>query len=100
MSVLSKEEFEQLIKNKVGDDTSDESIKFIEDTMDTYNHLESQSSTDWKSKYEENDAEWRKKYTERFFTGGGNTDVPLVENNSGDEETKEKTFDELFEEEK
>lgn len=100
MSVLSKEEFEQLIKSRVGEDTSDESIKFIEDTMDTYNHLESQSSTDWKTKYEENDAEWRKKYTERFFTGGGNTDEPPVENNSGDEETKEKTFDELFEEEK
>jgi len=38
MSVLSKEEFEQLIKSRVGEDTSDESIKFIEDTMDTYNH--------------------------------------------------------------
>lgn len=68
--VKTKDEILGSIKDKFKDDTSDETISFIEDVTDTINDLENkaQDETDWKSKYEENDKEWREKYKERFFS--------------------------------
>ena len=74
MAVLSKDDFFKLIKSKVGEDTSDETIKFLEDITDTYNDLSNSSKSggeDWQKRYEENDKMWREKYKERFF---GETD--------------------------
>lgn len=62
--ILSKDELLESIKNKFADDTSDDTIKFIEDISDT---LSSYDGEDWKSKYEQNDKEWREKYKNRFF---------------------------------
>lgn len=70
MAVLTREDFFKLIKSKVDDDTSDETIKFIEDITDTYNDLSNSSKDsgeDWQKRFEENDKMWRAKYTERFF---------------------------------
>ena len=41
---LSQEEFLNALKTKVGDDTSEENIKFLEDMTDTYNELQSKST--------------------------------------------------------
>lgn len=110
MAILSKEDFFTAIKTRVGDDVSDDAMKFIEDITDTYNSLtesgEKEDGEDWKSKYEELDKSWREKYKARFFEGS-NTD-------SSNETTKEKakeeqendvkddgenvSFDDLFEE--
>ena len=76
MAVLSKDDFFKLIKSKVGDDTSDEALKFIEDITDTYNDLSNSSNgdgEDWQKRYEENDKMWRTKYKERFFGGTDET---------------------------
>ena len=64
--VKTKDELLASIKDRFKDDTSDETISFIEDVSDTINDLETKASdeTDWKSKYEENDKQWREKYTE------------------------------------
>lgn len=98
MAILTKEDLLNAIKNRIGEDTSDEAIKFIEDTTDTLNDFESKAKgdgTDWKQKYEENDAEWRKKYRDRFFDPDSDKeDNPLK--NTQNEETKPKTFDDLF----
>lgn len=69
MPVLGKEDFFKRIREQVGDDTSDESIAFIEDVTDTYNALEqsSKDEIDWKLKYEELDENWKKRYRDRFF---------------------------------
>lgn len=69
MSVLSREDFLNKIQERVGEDTSDEALQFIEDMTDTFDDQATKinDTTDWKTKYEENDAEWRKKYSERFF---------------------------------
>lgn len=48
----------------LGDRTDDEAIALLE-TIDN----EGVDEENWKQKYEENDAEWRKKYTERFKEG-------------------------------
>lgn len=71
MAILSKEKFFEVIKNRLGDDVSDEAMSFLEDITDTYNDLETKStnadSEDWKTKYEDLDKSWREKYKARFF---------------------------------
>ena len=79
MAVLTREEFLTQIHNKIGDDSSDESIKFLEDMTDTYNDLEKKindNGEDWKHKYEVNDAMWKKRYQTRFFSGNGYSNNP------------------------
>ena len=97
--VRTYSEIMEMIKSRVGDDSSDETIRFIEDISDTLNDYEARlgDSTDWKAKYEENDKEWREKYRSRFFdTIEKSEDVEETEEETEDEK---KTFVELFKEE-
>lgn len=71
MAVKTREEILESFKARLGENPDDESISFLEDFTDTLDDFEKRAKgdgTDWKSKYEENDANWRKKYTERFFS--------------------------------
>lgn len=71
MAVKTREEILESFKARLGEKLDDESISFLEDFTDTLDDFEKRAKgdgTDWKSKYEENDANWRKKYTERFFS--------------------------------
>ena len=94
MAVQSKETLLEKLRDKIGEDTSDEAIALIEDVSDTiddmYNRLT--ESGDWKTKYEENDAEWRKRYKDRFYSGEPNPE-PEPEPEPDD---KPKTFSDLF----
>lgn len=96
MAVKTREEILAEIKDRIGEQTDDETITFIEDITDTLSDLETKAQgdgTDWKAKYEENDAEWRRKYTERFYSSSpGNNPPPPKEDGT----TKPKTFAELF----
>lgn len=102
MAVLSREKFFELIKAKVGEDTSDETIQFLEDITDTYNDLTNKKSgtEDWEKKYKENDAMWREKYRSRFFGDGQENDpVPVPEEPKKDPETEKAEsikIDDLF----
>lgn len=71
MAIKSKDEILEYLKGRMGENPDDESIAFLEDVTDTFGDFESKiaDKEDWKSKYEENDKEWRKKYTDRFFSG-------------------------------
>ena len=91
--VRTKDELLASIKDRFKDDTSDETISFIEDVSDTINDLETKASdeTDWKSKYEENDKQWREKYRDRFFNSEGSDSKQLDE-----EPSKPMTFEDLF----
>ena len=109
MAVLDRDTFFQRVKERVGDATDDETLAFVEDITDTYNDMETRAKgdgVDWKSKYEESENTWRRKYRERFFAGdpvgGVTTPSSVVTNHAEDsqEEEKEKTFNELFEERK
>lgn len=93
MAVLERDKFFERIKEQMGDTSTDEAIAFLEDMTDTYNSLSgSGDGTDWKKKYDENDAAWRKKYTERFFSGDTTPPPP-----GGDpEHDKPLTFENLF----
>lgn len=93
MSVKTIDEIMAKVRERIGEDDSDEAIEFIEDISDT---LESFSNVeDWKTKYEENDKKWREKYRDRFFTSKevDDDDDDIVE----PEEKEKKTFEDLFE---
>lgn len=118
MAILADHEtFMARVKERVGDDTSDSAISFIEDMQDTFTSLKNDSGTDWKTKYEENDSAWRKRYTDRFYKGAppeeresrADTIARNSENSSGTSakrdneadvksEGKPKTFAALFKE--
>lgn len=96
MSVKSKEEIMESLRESFSDQTNDSVLSILEDVSDTLDDFEEKISgeTDWKTKYEENDEMWRNKYKERFFSGEENTNNQTNENT--DTETKPKTFQELF----
>ena len=109
MSVLSKEELMNKIKERIGDDKSDETNAFLEDITDTYDDLnkklEPNKKTDeeWKAELEAKDKEWREKYTARFFetpagddTKGGDKLVNPTAKEKSPEETI--TVNDLFSE--
>lgn len=98
MAVRSKAEILELIRERVGDDTSDEALTIIEDITDTLDDYDARiaGSGDWQRRYEENDAEWRQRYRDRFF-GSGNED--LIDDDPEDPEDepeKPQSFDDLF----
>lgn len=97
MPYLNKDEFMARIKERIGEDMSDDAVSFIEDASDTYDELTRRSSDteDWKTKYEENDAKWRQKYRERFFTSA---EIKEEQEENVKEDGEPRTFDELFEE--
>ena len=100
MSVLSKEELMNSIKQAIGEDKSDNSIKLIEDVTDTFDKLENEAkdTTDWKKKFEDNDNEWREKYKERFFNGSSSKDDEEEKMPYGDDTPKKLTYENLFKE--
>lgn len=96
MAVRTREEILDYVRARIGDDTSDEALAFIEDIQDTINHYESNANnggTDWKKKYEDNDKEWRTKYRNRFFNAGAEDDDDVP-----DPSPRRLTFDDLFKE--
>nr|DAU33452.1 MAG TPA: hypothetical protein [Caudoviricetes sp.] len=95
MAVKTREEILESFKTRLGENPDDDSIAFLEDVTDTLNDFEKRAKgdgTDWKSKYEENDANWRKKYTDRFFS-----DEPEPEPEPEPDNTP-RTFSDLFKE--
>ena len=98
MAIRTKEEIIASIKNKFGDDTSDETIALLEDISDTLDTTK--DGIEWKQKYEENDRQWREKYTSRFYDTGADDkkDKPEDKPDDKDEEAKASTvtFNDLF----
>ena len=103
MAVLNKEEFLSRLQERIGEDTSDEAMAFIEDMTDTFNDMETRSNgksdEEWKTKYEELDKSWREKYKARFFNSETTpADVKEEQEDDVKDDAKEKTYADLFEE--
>lgn len=98
MAVLDKETYMARLKEKIGEDTSDDTLTFIEDASDTYDDLlrRSEGQEDWKTRYEENDEAWRKKYRERFFSSP--EEVIEEQKKNVKEDGEKRTYEDLFEE--
>ncbi len=90
--IKSKEELLATLKQRIGDDTSDDAIAIIEDFSDTLNSYDTEN---WKQKYEDNDKMWREKYKARFFEATDKVKEEQKEDIKDDSEKK--TFEELFE---
>lgn len=101
MSVLNREQFTARLQARVGDDTTDDGLSFVEDMMDTFNDMETRSSGNseeqWKQKYEELDKNWRTKFQQRFFSSE-TTPGTVIDNQEEDVRDDEKmiSFDDLF----
>lgn len=92
MAVRTKDDLMAAIKNKFGEDSSDDTLNLLEDITDTINDLESNHGTDWKKRFEENDTMWRNKYRDRFYSSDNLEDEPAFP----DESPKQLNFDDLF----
>lgn len=95
MAVKNINEILASIQTRFGEQTDDESIAFLEDITDTLNDLETRAQgdgTDWRAKYEQNDADWRKRYTERFYSNEPETPPETPP----EDDKKPKTFADLF----
>lgn len=98
MAVLTKEEFFQALSERVGTDTSENALAFIENMTDTYNHMENEingnNGENWQQRYEDLDKAWSERYRRRFFTG---TSALPSEQTANDEAVNERiTIDNLF----
>ena len=100
MAVLDKDTFFTKLHERVGTDTSEESLSFLEDMSDTYNELEKRANgdgVDWEKKYNDLDASWRERYRHRFFGGDAGNPNSINSKNDPDEYDPENVgFDDLF----
>lgn len=92
MAVKTVDEIMAKVRERIGEDDSDEAIEFIEDISDTFESFS--SAEDWKTRYEENDKKWREKYRDRFFTSKEEVEEDGIEE---PEEKEKKKFEDLFE---
>jgi len=101
MPKFTKDDIMNKLKEHFKDDNSDEAIALISDISDYIDEVETETSENWKEKYEQNDAEWRQKYKDRFFSGSDKDDPANdPEVLKGDDKSAEAlTFDKLFKEE-
>lgn len=96
MAVKTREEILKSLRDRFGEEPTDEDIAMLEDITDTFKDFEEKTSdaTNWKNKYEENDKAWKKKYSDRFFSKDddkNNQDEP-----EEPDDKQMKTFDDLF----
>lgn len=91
MAVRTRDELITAVNAIIGETPDDKGLSLLEDISDTFASYD--DTEDWKTKYEENDAEWRKRYKERFE--GKKVVVEEIEDGIPKEKTK---FEELFEE--
>lgn len=97
MAVRTVEEIMETLRTRVGEDTSDDALSFIEDVQDTLDSLSNADNENWKQKYEDNDAQWRQKYRDRFFSKGDNEEDTITEEESNPENL---SYENLFKEDK
>lgn len=97
MAIKSREDLLKSLNTLIGDNSSDENLAILEDVTDTLKDYEEKTAdqTDWKTKYEQNDAEWRKKYKDRFLSGEEFKDE---QEEDVKKDSKALTFDSLFKE--
>ena len=93
MAIRTRDEIMSQLQSLIGEDTSDETLAFVQDVSDTLGNDNSATRiTELETKLEEQDKEWRKKYRDAFFTG-------KPDDNFKDEDEEEKIpkrFEDLF----
>ena len=93
MAVRTSSELLDIIKQRIGESTSDEDLAFIEDASDTINNLSRQETR--VAELEAENESLRQKYRDRFFEPKDNASSENVSRETKKEKT---TFEELFQE--
>lgn len=94
--ILTKDDLIESVRTRLGEDTSDEAISFLENVTDTINDYEDKAKgdgKDWKAEAERIDKEWREKYISRFNAPVDDKDE--IEHKDV-EEKKIKSYEDLF----
>lgn len=105
MAIREDSEILSALKNVIGDRSDDEVLSLLEDVTDTLASRTAPAGdgTDWKARYDENDAMWRQKYRDRFYNGESdgedyqNGQDTVVEIQGEDTAIDEPRWDDLFE---
>lgn len=93
MAVRTREEIMAQLQTIIGDDTSDDTLNFVQDVSDTLGNDNSATRiTELETQLRTQDEEWRKKYRDAFFTGKPDDAFKDEE----DESQKPKRFEDLF----
>lgn len=93
MAIRTRDEIMSQLQTLIGEDTSDETLAFVQDVSDTLGNDNSASRiTELETQLEEQDKEWRKKYRDAFFTGKPDDSIK----DEDDEEKIPKRFEDLF----
>ena len=97
MYIKTRDELLKSLNTLIGNNSTDENLAILEDVTDTLKDYEEKTAdqTDWKAKYEQNDADWRKKYRERFMSGER---IKEEQEEDVERDSKHLTFDSLFKE--
>lgn len=76
MAIKTAAELMGALKDRLGESTDDATLEFLGDMQDTLADFDAKTKdqTDWKTKFEQNDARWREKYKARFFSSGDDDD--------------------------
>lgn len=93
MAVRTSSELLDIIKQRIGESTSDEDLALIEDASDTINNLSRQEAR--VAELEAENEALRQKYRDRFFEPKDNVSSENVSRETKEEKT---TFEELFQE--
>lgn len=93
MAIRTRDEIMTQLKNLIGEDTSDDTLNFIQDVSDTLGDESSaQRIADLETQLEDQDQEWRKRYRDAFFTG--KPDETIKEED--EEHASPRKFEDLF----
>ena len=87
MAKLTREQFLEAIKARIGDDTSDIAMQFVEDMTDTFDGFATDSNSQRITELEQQlseantakdelDKSWRQRYRDRFFSGVDEEKLP------------------------
>lgn len=97
---MTLEQFIEIVHDFIGDDTSERTLKFVDDVTNAFNaavSADSSDNEDWHKKYDELNEAWRKKYMHRFFNGDVNFDNGGADDDEIHKTTAETiTTDDLF----
>ena len=99
MAILNRDEFFTALHNRVGSDSSEESIEFLENMTDTFNDLERRASGDgvnWEQKCKEIDEAWKQRYRHRFLNGSGGVPNTIPKSDPDEKDPEDVTISDLF----
>ena len=92
MAIKSKEEIMTQLQTIIGEDTSDETLTFIQDVSDTLaNENSAQRIKELETQLVDQDKQWREKYRDAFFTG-----KPDESLNEQEDDGRPSKFEDLF----